>query len=233
MTGTLFIIPTTLSPDNFAVIPVYIADVIKSLRFFVVEEEKSAQRFLKKMTPQLPFDECQFIPLNEHSTASEVKSVFQQIAGKDTGLISEAGCPCVADPGADIVLLAHQNNMNVVPLVGPSSIILALMASGLNGQKFAFHGYLPREQGERIKKIKELENRSAREKETQIFMEAPYRNENLFKDIIASGDPRTLLCIARDLTAPSQNIKTLPLREWQRVGFLPQKQPAIFLLLKQ
>lgn len=232
--GTLYLIPTALSVENdLATIPRYVADTVKPLRLFIVEEQKSAQKFLKKLLPAFPLEECRFFSLNEHSTPAEIKAVFQEISGKDAGVLSEAGCPCVADPGADIVLLAHQNNINVVPLVGPSSIILALMASGLNGQKFAFHGYLPREQEKRGPKIKELEKRSAQEGETQIFMEAPYRNESLFKDIIAHGDPRTLLSVACGLASPAQSIKTRPLSQWKKEGASFHKQPAIFLIFRQ
>lgn len=233
MPGKLYLIPNTIAEENFSVVPGYIAQTIGPIRFFIVEEEKPARVFLKRINPNLPVGECEFFLLNEHTPAAEIQKYIKMISGKNAGIISESGCPCVADPGADLVLLAHKSDMEIIPLVGPSSITLALMASGLNGQNFAFNGYLPKEKDLRIKKIKDLERRSAQENQTQIFMEAPYRNDNLLKDILSSCDAATLLCVACDLTAPSQWIKTMPVGKWENLKISLNKRPALFLLQKR
>ncbi len=233
MSGKLYLIPNTISEEGLPTVPSYIARIAEPIRIFFVEEEKAARRFLKKLNPQMPIAECVFFPLNEHTPAEEAEKNFKTVLEKDVGIISESGCPCVADPGANIVLLAHKCNMEVIPLVGPSSILLALMASGLNGQNFAFNGYLPKDRDARIKKIKELEQRSFKESQTQIFMEAPYRNQNILEDIFSHCDSETLLCIACDLTAPTQFIKTLSVKEWKKQKPSLNKRPALFLIQKK
>ncbi len=231
MPGKLYIIPNTISGDgDFSGVPNYIAALIAPLQYFIVEEEKSARRLLKKVNPQIVFEQCQFFPLSEHTSAKELQEYLKTVLTEDIGLISESGCPCVADPGAEVVLWAHKNNKKVIPLVGPSSIMLALMASGLNGQNFAFNGYLPKERAERIKKIKELEMRSAQESQTQIFMEAPYRNQNLFEDVISACQPSTLLSISSDLTGQGEYIETLPISAWKSEAPPLHKKPALFLI---
>lgn len=231
MPGKLYLIPTLISEEAAAEsISAPVVKTVGQLRIFFVEEEKTARRFLKKIIPSLPLPECVFYPLNEHTVPQQVKEYFQDIREKEAGIISESGCPCVADPGADIVLLAHKNHMEVIPLAGHSSILLALMASGLNGQNFAFNGYLPKEKDARIKQIKELEKRSLTEGQTQIFMETPYRNQNIFEDLLAACDPGTLLCVAVDLTGAAQDIKTLSIKEWKQANRTIAKKPALFLL---
>ena len=228
----LYLIPNTISEEGFSTIPSYIKAVVGSLRCFVVEEEREARRFIKKICPELPVAECTFFVMNEHSSPKECKEIFEKAGDQDFGIIPEAGCPCIADPGAELVLLAHQKNLEVIPLVGPSSILLALMASGLNGQNFAFNGYLPKEGEERIKKIKALERRSFTEDQTQIFMETPYRNQHVLEDILAHCDSQTFLCLAMGLTSPQQYIKTLSIAEWKKKGLSLPKQPALFLIYK-
>ncbi|HOW35053.1 MAG TPA: SAM-dependent methyltransferase [Candidatus Omnitrophota bacterium] len=232
MPGKLYLIPNVIAEENFSVVSQYIARTIESIRLFIVEEEKPARVFLKRINPQFSAADCTFLLLNEHTPAAEIQKYIKTIADKNAGIISESGCPCVADPGADLVLLAHKHGMELIPLVGPSSITLALMASGLNGQNFAFNGYLPKEKNLRIKKIKDLERRSAQENQTQIFMEAPYRNDNLLKDVLASCEAATLLCVACDLTAPTQWIKTATVNEWRRIEISLDKRPALFLIQK-
>ena len=232
MSGKLYLIPNVISEDGLQTIPSYICGIVEHLRFFFVEEEKAARRFLKQLNPQFPIALTVFFLLNEHTSAQEAERYFKTVLENDAGIISEQGCPCVADPGANIVLLAHKNNREVIPLVGPSSILLALMASVLNGQNFAFNGYLPKEKHARLKKIKDLENRSFKEVQTQIFMETPYHNQNVFEDILAVCDPETLVCIAADLTSPTQYIKTRLAKEWKKQKILLNKRPALFLIQK-
>lgn len=215
------------------ILPAYIPSAIEHVRFFAVEEEKAARWFLKKINPQFPLDQTVLVKLNEHSRPRDVEKIFEEAGNQDIGIVSEAGCPGVADPGSELVLLAHQKNWEVVPLVGPSAILLALMASGLTGQNFCFHGYLPKEKELRIQKIKTLEKRSSLEHQTQIFMETPYRNENILEDILNCCEANTLLCVACDLSAPTQFVKTLPIKEWRAQKISLHKRPAVFLLEKK
>lgn len=231
MTGKLYLIPNTIDAEAPEILPPYLTAAVKPIRHFFVEEEKSARRLLKKLDPAFPIQQCTFFSLNEHTPAAEVQKNFKAIADKDAGIISESGCPCVADPGAGLVLLAHQQKTEVVPLVGPSAIMLALMGSGLSGQNFAFNGYLPKDKPERIKAIKDLETRSVTQ--TQIFMEAPYRNEALLDDLLTTLNPKTLLCLAYDLTSPAQHLKTLPVKEWKTNKPAMNKHPALFLIQAQ
>ena len=232
MKGTLYLIPTTLGDTTISsVIPADIAILLKQIKHFIVEDIRTTRRYLKKVDKSINIDELTFYELNKHTTPQQ-KSSFLNAAkkGENIGVISEAGCPGVADPGADIVAAAHQQNIKVVPLVGPSSILLSLMASGMNGQSFAFQGYLPIKSGDRAKAIKHLEALSKREKQTQIFIEAPYRNNHLLKDILANCNSKTRVCVACDITLETEFIKTKTVAQWK--GQLPElhKKPTIFLI---
>ncbi len=226
----LYLVPNSISETSENLLPDYISRELKDVRVFFVEEPKSSRRLLKSLDAQFPLGDCRFFDLNEHTNAKQIQEFVQILKEGNSAIISEAGCPCVADPGADLVFLAHQNHIKIIPLVGPSSILLALMASGLNGQNFAFNGYLPKDRQERVQKIKMLEGRSLKEKQTQIFMEAPYRNQNILEDILAVAQDKTYLCIACDITAPHQIIKTMSIKEWKKNPFNFNKKPALFLL---
>jgi 16S rRNA (cytidine1402-2'-O)-methyltransferase len=205
---------------------------VRSLRDLVVENAKSARAFLSAIgaNPR----EVQMAELNEHTPPADIPSLLQPLReGRSLGLLSEAGCPAIADPGAALVDAAHAGGFRVVPLIGPSAITLALMASGLEGQRFAFCGYLPRESAERAQRIKELEQRSRREEETEIFIETPYRNEALLAALLSTCAPGTRLCIAADLTLPGESIRTRAIADWRRERPAIGKRPAVFLLLAQ
>ena len=232
MSGILYLIPTTLgdSPIN-NVIPNNVKDTVNSINFFVVENVRTARRYLKKLGISTPIDELTFFTLNKHTSADELNQFLVPISkNNNVGVISEAGAPGVADPGADIVKIAHKKNIKIVPLVGPSSILLSLMASGLNGQNFSFLGYIPIKNPERIKKIKIIEKNSFSFNQTQIFIEAPYRNQSLLTDILQNCNAQTMLCIATDITLDTEFIKTKSIAEWKKS--IPQinKRPTIFLL---
>jgi 16S rRNA (cytidine1402-2'-O)-methyltransferase len=233
-TGTLYLIPCTLGDTPAAqVLPQHVIDTARRLRHFVVEHPKTARQFLAALKPEQPIQSLHFASLNEHTAPKELAELLAPLLdGHDVGILSEAGCPGIADPGADLVGLAHRNGIRVVPLVGPSSILLALMASGLNGQCFAFHGYLPVGEAERNKAIAALEAESARRKQTQLFIETPYRNEKLFGALLAHCRPQTLLCVATDLTLPGESVLTRSIAQW-RSQPMPQlnKHPSIFLIL--
>jgi 16S rRNA (cytidine1402-2'-O)-methyltransferase len=227
----LYLVPNTINKASGNILPDYIASDIKDVRVFFVEEPKSARRLLKSLDAQFPLSDCRYLDLNEHSNPQQVQEYVKILKSQNCAIISEAGCPCVADPGADLVFLAHQNKIEIIPLIGPSSILLALMASGLNGQNFAFNGYLPKDRRERTQKIKILEDRSFKEKQTQIFMETPYRNQNILEDILAVAQDKTQLCVACDITGPHQIIKTMSIKEWKQNPLNFDKKPALFLLL--
>ena len=232
MKGTLYLIPTTLGDSPISsVIPTDISILLKQIKYFIVEDIRNTRRYLKKVDQSINIEELTFYELNKHTTDQQ-KSSYLNVAkkGNNIGVISEAGCPGVADPGADIVAAAHQQNIKVVPLVGPSSILLSLMASGMNGQSFAFNGYLPIKSGERAKAIAHLEGLSLREKQTQIFIEAPYRNNHLLKDILAVCNAKTKVCVACDITLETEFIKTKTVAQWK--GSMPElhKKPTIFLI---
>ncbi len=229
MKSKIFLIPNYICELSDVPLPIF-APGISHVRVFFVEEPKSARRLLKKLNPQIQFDQCVFYDLNEHTLIKETEENFKQAKDQDIGVVSEAGCPCVADPGAQVVLLGHQQSREIIPLVGPSSILLALMASGLSGQNFAFNGYLPKEKSDRVRKLKDLEKRSTIEKQTQIFMEAPYRNQNLLDDVLQNCNPNTLLCLAVDLMSPTQFIKTQTIRDWKAHKIDIHKRPALFLI---
>ncbi|MDH4216251.1 MAG: SAM-dependent methyltransferase [Gallionella sp.] len=232
--GTLYLIPCTLGDTPAAqVLPQHVIEIARKLQHFVVEQPKTARQFLSALKPEHPIQTLHFSSLNEHTGHGELAGLLAPLlAGQDVGLISEAGCPGIADPGADLVNLAHKHDVRVVPLVGPSSILLALMASGLNGQRFAFHGYLPIENEERKSTIMALETESMRRKQTQLFIETPYRNEKLFGALLAYCSPQTLLCVATDITLPDEQIQTHSIAQWKSLP-APQlnKRPTLFLLL--
>jgi 16S rRNA (cytidine1402-2'-O)-methyltransferase len=233
--GVIYMIPCPISDERgvWDVLPQANLDVMNSLDYFIVENTRSARRFLSKAGIERKIEELEFVELNEHTTAaSEVEKMLKPVlAGRSAGVISEAGVPGVADPGADIVALAHRKGVRVVPLVGPSSILMSVMASGLNGQSFAFVGYIPVKDGERAKRIKELERRAKEENQAQLFIEAPYRNVKLFEALVKSLAPKLRLTIAADITSPAEYIKTLTVEEWRKQG-VPDiaKRPTIFIL---
>ncbi len=232
--GNLYLIPKTISDNAFEeVIPTGVLDITRKLKYFIVENERTARRYLSRIKSIHPINEIELFLLNKHTKYEEIEVFFKIIeAGFDVGLMSEAGIPAVADPGSIIVSIAHQRNFKVVPLVGPSSILLALMASGLNGQNFSFNGYLPINHSEKIRQIKFFEKKSVNENQTQIFIETPFRNDKLFSDLLMICDDTTLLCVAINLTAENEFIKTLPVKEWKKNRLPLNKQPAIFLLGK-
>jgi 16S rRNA (cytidine1402-2'-O)-methyltransferase len=230
-TGNLYLIPVPLgeiAPGR--ILPEYHSEVINSLTEFIVEDLRTARRNLKAMGMKRPIDTLLFHELGKHSDATIYSSYLTSVLeGQDIGLLSDAGCPGVADPGAAIVRLAHEKNIRVIPLVGPSSILLALMASGSNGQQFCFHGYLPIGRPERIKKIKELEQTVSRSGQTQLFIETPFRNNQLLEDILKEGKGDLLLCIATDITLPTEFIRTKRISEWKKNVPDLNKRPTVFL----
>ena len=233
-TASLYLIPVTVGNTEISrVLPPYNREIIASLRYFIVENIRTARRFLKQTDPETDVDRLTFYTLNEHTSDVELSGFLKPIEeGNSIGIISEAGCPAIADPGADIVALAQKKDIPVVPLVGPSSILLALMASGFNGQCFAFHGYLPIEAGERGKTLKTLEQRIYSENQTQLFIETPYRNGKLVECILKTCKPATRLCIAADITLSGEFIKTRTVAEWQKQIPDLSRRPCIFAIYK-
>lgn len=233
--GILYLIPTTLgeNAETAEVIPTKIYDIINNIDEYIVENEKTARHYLKRLGIKKPLQEIILHPLNQHTKPLEISTYLNAIQeGKNIGVISEAGCPGVADPGSEVVRLAHLNNIQVIPLVGPSSILLGLMASGFNGQSFTFNGYLPKERGERIKKIKELEKLVYNKNQTQLFIETPYRNMHILEDVLSNCEPKTRLCIACDITLPTEFIKTKSIGEWKKQVPDIAKRPTLFLIYK-
>lgn len=234
MDTALYLLPVTLGDTPIEkVLPSYNKEIICGISHFIVEDVRSARRFLKKVDHEIDIDSLTFYTLNKHTTPEEISGYLKPLlAGSSMGVISEAGCPAVADPGADVVAIAQRKNLKVVPLVGPSSIILSVMGSGFNGQSFAFHGYLPIEAGERAKKIKTLEQRVYVEDQTQLFIETPYRNHKMIEDLLHNCKPQTKLCIAANITCEGEFIQTRTIKEWK--GHIPElsKIPCIFLLYK-
>jgi len=230
--GKLFLIPTPLGDgETESVIPQGTLDVLRTLNIFIVEELRTARRYLKKAGINTPIDDLTFFELNEHTPETDIPALLQPILkGNNIGLLSEAGAPAVADPGANLIALAHSQHIEVVPLVGPSSLLLALMASGLNGQSFTFNGYLPVKSLERQQRIRQLENRSIDWQQTQIFIETPYRNHALLNDLLLSCAPNTLLCIAANITMPDEYIHTKTITEWKKTTVAIHKKPCIFLI---
>ena len=234
MAGTLYLIPVPLGPtapqDS---LPANVLATVRPLTYFVVEQAKTARAFLKAAGTDTPLQELQLEELNEHTKADALDRLLAPLrSGHDVGLLSEAGCPAVADPGANLVALAQQENIRVVPLIGPSSLLLALMASGLNGQRFAFLGYLPAKEAERTKALRDLESDSRKHKQTQLFIETPYRNKAMFEGILQTCSPTTRLTVATDLTLPSESVVTQTIAQWKKKTPPEiERRPTVFLLL--
>ena len=232
--GTLYMVPVTLGDDNLSnVIPADVIKIVQTMEHFVVENEKSARRFLGSVKTNKPVRELSFQLLNEHTAEKDLPALITPLlAGHNVGMLSEAGCPGIADPGASLAALAHRKGIKVAPLVGPSSILLSLMASGFNGQQFTFLGYLPSDKAARVNRLKELEKQSQRLNETQIFIETPYRNQHMLEDILASCAGNTKLCIARNVSLETELVVSKTIAEWKK-SELPDlhKQPTVFLLL--
>lgn len=233
--ASLYLIPVTLGETSVEqVLPSYNHDIVVGIKHFIVENIRSARRFLKKVDKAIDIDELTFYELNRHTDRKFIGEYLNPIKqGKDVGIISEAGCPAIADPGADVVAIAQQRGIKVVPLVGPSSIIMSVMGSGFNGQSFAFNGYLPVETPQRIKALKKLETKVWNDDQTQLFIETPYRNGKMFETIVNNLKPNTKLCVAAGITCPEEYIKTQTVAQWKK-DKLPDlgKIPAIFLIGK-
>ena len=232
--GRLFLVPCWISPEtpSETVLPTPVIALVRRLDTFIVENAKSARAFIAACGHPRPLRELSMAELNEHTAEAAIAQLLAPLReGKDVGLLSEAGVPAVADPGARLVAAAHAEGIRVMPLVGPSSLLLALMASGLEGQRFRFHGYLPAQSAARRERLAELERQSAAANETQLFIETPYRNDALLADIIATCRPDTRLCVAADLTGPEETIRTQDVAAWRVKPALLGKRPAVFLLL--
>lgn len=233
-TGTLYLIPVPLGPGNpESVLPPPVLQQIRPLTHFVVENAKSARAFLKAVGTEQALQTLQLEELSEHTKESALANLLAPLlAGHDVGLLSEAGCPAVADPGANLVALAQRHGIRVAPLIGPSSLLLALMASGLNGQRFAFHGYLPAKDGERQKALRDLEKESHRLQQTQLFIETPYRNQAMFESLLAACQAGTRMTLATDLTLASESVITRTIAQWKKETPPDiQRRPTVFLLL--
>jgi 16S rRNA (cytidine1402-2'-O)-methyltransferase len=230
--GTFYLIPSPLAESDFAkIFPAYNSEIIQEIDHFIVEDLRTGRRFVKKLGMQKPMESLQFTTLNEHTKGDEIETLLQPLKeGKNLGLISDAGTPCIADPGSILVSRAQHLGIEVIPLIGPNSILLALMASGLNGQSFSFHGYLPREQPDRERQLLFLESLLKKSNQTQIFIETPYRNNHVFKSILGVCDPATRLCLGVNITAENQMIKTMTVKKWKAQQVDLHKQPTVFLL---
>ncbi|MDC6389555.1 SAM-dependent methyltransferase [Maribacter sp. PR1] len=230
--GKLYLIPSTLGEiPPLEVLPISIKRAIEDINIYIVENEKTARHFIKKISPRKSQPSLTMFALNKFTEVSEIPSFLNPcIEGHNVGILSEAGCPGIADPGASVVKIAHEKNIQVVPLVGPSSIILALMASGLNGQNFAFNGYLPIDGSERRKEIKKLERKSKEENQSQIFIETPYRNNKLLEELIKTVSGSTQICVACDITLTTEYIMTKSALEWKKEQVDLHKRPAIYIL---
>ena len=235
-TGTLYLIPTILADDTAdQVISPQVKDTVSRLSYFIVENLRTTRRFVKSICPELVIEQLNFVQVDKDATPAQVQASLKPLLeqGIDAGIISEAGCPGIADPGAEVAKYAHQKGIRVVPFAGPSAILLSLMASGFNGQRFAFHGYLPIEKGPRLQALRNLEKEMLQRDQTQIFMETPYRNNKLLEDLVQTLAGGTRLCIAANITSPQHElIQTKTIAEWK--GKLPDihKQPAVFLIYK-
>ncbi len=234
MKGKLYLIPTTLGENEpLEVMPYLVKTVVEKTDHFIVENEKSARRFIKKITPKKSQPDLVLMKLDKYAEELETRIYLNACEqGISIGLLAEAGVPAVADPGATIVKMAHEKGIQVVPLVGPSSILLALMASGMNGQNFAFNGYLPIDKVDRKKAIKELERLSKEKNQSQIFIETPYRNEKIFNDLKVTLTPDTKLCVAADITLPEEYIRTYAISDWKKQHPDLHKRPTIFIIQK-
>lgn len=244
LSPALYLIPVTLGDTPIdQVLPRYNATIISGIRHFIVENVRSARRFLKKVDASIEIDTLTFSELNQHTDRNQISSYLAPLRkGEPVGVISEAGCPAVADPGADVVAIAQSEGLRVVPLVGPSSMIMSVMAAGFNGQSFAFHGYLPIDEGQRAQKLKQLESRAYSEDQTQLFIETPYRNQRMMQTLLQVLRPTTRICLAADITCPDESIHTHTVKQWKKLladaatdearQALVPRCPAIFLIYK-
>ena len=234
--GVLFLIPTVLAEDTAnQVISPQVIDTVRNLKYFIVENLRTARRYVKSICPELVIEQLKFVQIDKDATPSQVQTSLKPLLdeGIDAGIISEAGCPGIADPGAEVVKYAHQKSIKVVPFAGPSAILLSLMGSGFNGQRFTFHGYLPIEKQERVLSIRNLEKEMMQRDQTQLFMETPYRNNKLLEDLVQNLSGNTKLCIAANITSPSHElIKTDTISNWKKKLPDLHKQPAVFLIYK-
>lgn len=232
MKGSLYLIPNTLGDSSIeSVIPASVSSIVKKLDHFIVENTRSCRRYIIRLGYEKPIDDIQFYEIGKHTKVRETKTYLDPcLSGKDMGLISEAGVPGVADPGAYITAMAHEKGIRVIPLTGPSSILLALMASGLNGQNFSFNGYLPVNNPDRSKKIAHLEMLASKYRQTQIFMETPFRNNKLFADILSSCQDRTMLCVACDVSLDTEFIRTKRIQDWKKERADLHRRPCIFII---
>ena len=230
--GSLYIIPNTLGGESIQdIIPQEVILKASGIRHFIVENLKSSRRLLRKMDRQFPIDESMFIEMNKRSTEQDtMKGLHWLIEGHDVGVISDAGCACVADPGADIVSLAHSQKIEVIPFVGPSSILLSLMGSGFSGQNFSFHGYLPKDRKDRIRTLKTYEFEARKKGYTQIFMDTPYRNMNVLEDLLNELADHTQLCIASNITLHNQRVRAMSVEDWRENAYDLSKSPCVFLI---
>ena len=232
--GKLYLIPTTLGESNpLDVLPITVKHIIENTNTFIVENEKTTRRFIKTIAPKKSQPSLNLFLLNKHTEPQDVPTFLEPcLHGEDVGLISEAGCPAVADPGADIVRIAHEKNIQVVPLVGPSSILMAVMSSGMTGQSFAFNGYLPIDKTERKKELIRLERLSQQQNQSQLFIETPYRNNAMMEDICKTLQDQTLVCVACDITLSTEFIKTKTVQDWKKNSADLHKRPALFIIYK-
>lgn len=232
--GRLYLMPTLMGSEHWEhVIPTEVAEIAKKTRHFAVENIKTARRYLRKIDREFPIDESTFFILNKKTNPRDLqKMLFPLKDGFDVAIISEAGCPGIADPGADLVALAHQQGEFVSPLTGPSSILLGLIGSGFNGQSFCFNGYIPKDRKQRIAAFKEYEYLANKTGQTQIFMETPFRNNHLLEDLLNECMDNTFLCIACDLTLPTERVQTMTIEEWRKNAFSLDKRPTMFLIGK-
>lgn len=231
--ATLYLVPNVLADGDWqTVLPAQVEPILTNTKYFIVENIRTARRFMKQVNREINIDECTFYEINKRTNAAELPLFLKPIIdGHDVAVISEAGCPGVADPGAEVVKMAHKQGIKVVPIVGPSSILLALMASGLNGQNFAFKGYLAVKPQERVRELQTLERTIKNTQQTQLFIETPYRNNQLISDVLKVCSPSTLFCVAANITGENEFIQTKTIQEWKKSG-VPDlhKQPVIFLL---
>ena len=230
--GKIYMLPSTLGGESVTdIIPADVISIATSIRFFAVEDIKMARRLLRKMDREFPIDESKFFILNKKTPTDELYKMLKPVLNGETmAVISDAGCPGVADPGAELVALAHEHEVEVLPLVGPSSILLGLMGSGFSGQQFTFHGYLPKERKDRVKKMKDFEGDTRRTGATHIFMDTPFRNMNVLDDLLNELSNQTKLCIAHNLTIPNGSVKTYSISEWREKAYDLEKNPTMFLI---
>ncbi len=232
--GKIYLIPNTLGGETIHdIIPNEVAQIAVNLRNFAVEDVKSARRLLRKMDREFPIDDSQFLLLNRNTAFHELQQIIKVVqAGENIGIISEAGCPGIADPGAELIALAHEKGIEISPLVGPSSILLALIGSGFSGQTFSFHGYLPKERKDRVRRLKDFEGDARRTGYTHIFMDTPFRNMNVLEDLLNDLADSTMLCIASNLTLHDQRIQTMSVKDWREHAYDLSKIPVMFLIGK-